>query len=504
MPEISIPNGVSRGTSPFDRPGRWYDSNFIRFRDGRVLPIGGWERITPTPLDSTPRKLLAIRDNDDIRRFMFGCQSEIYVLEGDTITDVSPSDLDGLDTGDSIPAGYGIGPYGSEAFGTERTEGDPEFLRAGYISLASWGEDVLCLYSSDGRLLEWSADAPTTDFSPVEDVTSTEETPVYAPTARAMVVTPERHVLLIGSGNPRTVRWCEQEDYSVWTSTPTNTAGDLTLESNGLLVAGISVRDGTLVFSDSDLWLIRYLGPPFIYGRERIAESISLISPNAIARFGSGVVWMAKDGSIWSYDSGVVRPVPCDVADFIKPSELTGITKTHASGNGLHPEVMFFFPTDGNLECNKYVIWNYAEGTWAVGEMARSTMLSAGVHGYPLAGGSDGHVYQHEAGWLDAGLTRVGRVWIETGGVGGQNSNAILRVEADGDGDSVGGTEVTIYGRHARDGDDTTFGPYLADSAGWTPTRAGARHLRVRFEATADGTWSVGKPIIDVKPVGNR
>lgn len=500
MSDFSLPPGVSHGTTPSARPNRWYDSNLVRWRDGRLMPVGGWQRITKldAPLPSICRRILPVRDRAGVERTVLACEQHLLMHDGGSVVDVTPSDFSGIDSG-SLPNGFGVGPFGAEAFGTGRAEGSVKFLRASTWSLDSWGEDVMAVCSTDGRLLRWTPTAPSSDATPI----------AAAPVgARAMVVTPERHVMLIGQlENPRRVQWCQQSDYNNWDfSSVTGNAGWLDLETSGLLYGAAKVTDGTLVFSDSDVWLIRYAAATtgFEYVRQEVGKGISLMSPAAIATFDSGCIWMGRGGFFY-YDAGAAKPLPCEISHFIFSDidPIRGVLLSHASANGLFNEVWFFWPSVGSDHCDRYAIYNYAENWWSLGRMNRSAMCPSDVSKWPLAASHTGHLYQHEDGWTAAGSSRVGNVWVESDAISPGGTWAITRGQMDS-GINASATSVIIKGRATRDGTDREYGPFTSRDDGWMPCRGGGQDMRIRISATRDEEWSIGKPLFDMKKVGSR
>lgn len=367
-------------------------------------------------------------------------------------------------------------------------------------SSGPWGQDMMCLASSDGRLLNWSPTTPATKFAAVTG----------APTAnRAMVVTPERHVLLAGAGGAkRTLAWCSREDRNDWNfASITNTAGTLDTDSRGWHLGLYLVREGTLLITDDEVWLVRYVGQPYIFGAEKVNDTADLVGPRAVATFNGRAMWMGND-AFYVFEGGVVKPLPSDVADYVFATlnRDTAPARAHASSNGAYGEVWFFYPSLGQTECNRYVIYNYVESWWAIGAMDRSAMVDAGVYDTPLAGSAGGNLYIHEVGWTDAGLTRVGQVWAETGshsvGAGEQIAHIML-AELDG-GSSYDATQMRAYSRLTRMGPETAYGPYQPRADGYCEMRFPGRDIRLRFEATKDEDWSVGSVRLDVRPGGRR
>jgi hypothetical protein len=515
---IPLPPGVVRSSTAAMSRGRYWDANLVRWRGRHMLPVGGWERISKAPLPSPARRILSWRDLDDIRRTAYLCDRNIVVQEGNTYTDHTPDDFVG-DDGVPTTGGFGIGPYGDDTFGTPRAVGDQRlYLRPPTWSLDTFGEDLMLLASSDGRLMRLSpGGTPTTRTEPgasPKALPPKAEVVAEAPVAnRAMVVTEERHVMLFGAGgNPRRVAWCSREDYNNWDfSSTTNTAGFFDLDIGGWIVNAVKVRGGVLIFTDSEVWLCRYRGVPFVYGFERIGSSCSLLAPHAFAVSAGVSMWMGHEG-FWTYDGGSVRPMACDVEDFVydalDPS--AAMIRPFAAANGAYAEMWFFYPSKGNTECDRYVIWSYdpTGPWWSIGALGRTAASPSGVYPYPLMTNPQGHVFQHESGWKDGETGALVRnVFAETGALSIPATGDRFVHVVQGQLDSSYGaqrTEVRAFLRDTHDGPETAVGPFVPREDGYLDARFSGRDIRLRYTALQDGDWTIGEPRFDVRQGGKR
>lgn len=496
--DIAIPVGLSRGASPSDRPGRWYDGNLIRSVGPRIQPIGGWVRITSTPLASPVRRLHVAVDNGDIKRYAVGCDDRILIYEGSVITDVSPDGLVPLTQASTLAGGFGDGAYGRGTWGTPRPSRSPTLSRTAVWSIASWGQDILAVDSEDGRLLQWTPSAPTAAMTTVSG----------APVGnRGMVVTDERSVMVIcPETERRRVAWSSHEQLNDWSfADVTSTAGFLDLETNGQLCAIVKCRDGMIVWSDSgDVFLIRDVGSQYVYGVTKIGTGTPLLSPNSMVVSGGQVYWMSQNG-FYLYESGIVKPVACEIGDlFVGMNSTWATLRAHGSINGLFAEAWWFYPSANSRECDRYVMLDTVTGAWWTGALPRTAMHPSGVTPGPLMAGTDQHLYVHERGWLASGLLRTGQVWVESNIMPNDGQVAVLRAQMDS-GAGSDRTQLEIIGSQTREGPEVTYGPYRTGPDGWMPTRAGGRHLRIRITEIGDGgDWSIGKLAFDAQPVGNR
>jgi hypothetical protein len=502
MQPIKLPPGVVKAATPSRARDRYWDANLIRWRGDHLLPVGGWQRNTAAPLPEPVRRLFAWRDLKDIFRIVLGSDGRLQILEGSTVTDITPVDFNPTPPY-TTDGGYGTGPYDTGRYGTPRPPVDSRlFARPTIWSLDNFGANLLALSGSDGRLLLWD-----TTVLPLP----ARAAPVAAAPANAiaMVVTEERHVMLFGAGGvPYRVAWCSREDINDWDfASTTNTAGFFDLSISGFIVNAVRVRGGVLIFTDADVWLARYIGQPFVYSFERIGEACSLYGPLSVAGSGSTAIWMGRQ-TFWIFDGGTVRPLPCDVANFLFAGidEFSGLPRVHAAVNGLFPEAWFFYPSKGQTECDRYVIWNWQENWWSVGALARSAMLGASVAPYPVMAGTDGHIFEHEKGWTAAGMTRVGQVWAETANIaiaGGDRRVEVQQVQFDS-GHGFGATRLLAFAKDMPDGAEHAEGPFLPGPDGWTDCRFSGRDIRLRVEAARDEDWSLGELRLDAQPGAGR
>jgi len=392
---------------------------------------------------------------------------------------------------------------GQDNYGRQRSSNPPIFRKPDHWSFASFGEDLLGVCSSDGRLLHLT---PTTGVVPKMDVPSNAPTGNYA-----MAVTAERAVMLMGvGGNPRRVQWSDFENYNSWTPTSTNQTGFIDLEASSPIITGVRVKEGILVLTQHECFLVRYVGAPYYYGVEKLG-STTFSAPCAISSGGSYTVWFGEEG-FWVYSGGAIRLLDCPMFGDIKQNydPLYGNYRSHMHENGAFPEFWFDYPDinapDG--EPNQYVIWNYSDNIWIRGQRNVTAAIGAITANYPVAAKIDNNIYQMEDGWTDDGTSRVGNVWAETSVLDfGQGDSYIelnqALVASDPDSD-VNNYQIRFYSRYAPNQSEATFGPYVPRSDGYTDTRVSGRDIRLRVEATNDDYWSLGQIRFDVQKNGGR
>lgn len=646
---IPVPPGVIKPATPLQAKGRYWDSNLVRWQSNNLLPVGGWQRINSTPLDSQIRTIFSWATNDGLKLSLVGCNDDLYTLESSTYVNITPASYIGPEN--SLYGGYGASDYGELLYGldyashvitvavrtsnvatittaeahsypvgmsvliagvsaasfdgtftitsvpttttftyantggntsssggtaslpvADRRPVDPFFIPSFSWTIDNWGEEALAVASSDGRLLHWeygdalakqvgvatistavSATNVTTitttkdhdlhvgdsviiagvtnsafDGTYVVTTTATATIFTYAhvtadasssggtstnpavPTNnRGVIVTPERYVVCFGcDGESRRVGWSGQEDYTEWNfSSATTTAGVIDLDTQSKIVMAAKVREGTLIFTEEEVWLMKYIGLPYIYGFERIGFGCGLISPKAFATFSGRCIWMSKNG-FWIFDGGYVKSLPSDVGNYVLQDmdPTAGLLYTQGSENGTFNEVWFWYPSTGNSIPDQYVCYNYMEGWWGLGAMTRTAASPSGIYPYPIASDGDNYLYYHENGWTAAGVPLIGYRYAETGSLNLANGETLMTVKQaiTDSGYGYASTELTFFASTTPESAETTAGPYTPRSSGYTDIRVTGREVRYRVEATEDAPWSVGDIRLDLTPRGRR
>ena len=215
----------------------------------------------------------------------------------------------------------------------------------------------------------------------------------WAPTvASRVIVTDERHVVALGtndwaiastSQDPLLIRWCEQEDPLIWEPTQTNTAGFQRLTYGSKIITAEKTRQEILVWTDTALYSMRYLGPPYTFGFNTISAEITVVSPNAVTTANNVTYWMGID-KFYVY-SGTVDTLPCAlrqyVFDDINESQLDQV---YSGSNEKYNEIWWFYCSAGSTQINRYVIYNYLEKLWYYGQLPRTAWYDSHVRGYPI------------------------------------------------------------------------------------------------------------------------
>lgn len=501
LTEITVPPGVVQAGTNYETKGRWTDANFIRWVNGRMRPIGGWNKITTTALTGTPTNMLAWKATTGATEYTWlaiATNSKLYALADGTYNDITPTGLTVGNDKSKIGLGFGSGAFGASTWGTARA-GSNLKLESNNWNLDSWGTTLIACSYADGKIYEF--DSTATPIAAATVITN-------APTNNdGALVTDQRFLVALGAGgNRRKVQWSDREDYTVWTAASTNLAGSLELQTHAEIKQAVKVGDDVLILTADDAHRMSFIGAPLVYGIDRVGERCGVASRRAAVTAENRAFWMGRDG-FYIYD-GYIRPLPCDVHDFVF-DDLSELQKDQitAGHNAAYNEVWWYFATGTSEYPNKYVAYNYAEGYWTIGRLSRTAWIDTGLFEYPVAASSDGHLYYHEYGWSDSGSDRKDDVYCLSGPIQIGAADRIMAVNQlliDEDADTSGTVGVSFQLRANPNQSPTTVGPYVVGSNGFTDVRFTARQVEIKVQAQKDGRFDYGILRADMRPGGRR
>jgi hypothetical protein len=201
--------------------------------------------------------------------------------------------------------------------------------------------------------------------------------------------------------DPMLIRWSDQESVVDWTPTATNQAGSVRLSHGTQIITAIQTRQEIVVWTDSTVYSLQYLGPPFVWGVQLLGDNISILGQNAVAQASGVVYWMGTD-KFYSYD-GRINTLNCDLRKYVyQDINLSQNQQCFGSTNEGFNEVWWFYCSANSTEIDRYVIYNYLENTWYYGTMNRTAWLDSGLRNYPIAASpltaTTSNIVNHEFG----------------------------------------------------------------------------------------------------------
>lgn len=419
--------------------------------------------------------------------------------------------------------GWGINGWGSGAFGSTSALSDTNQLRL--WTHDNFGEDLIINQRNAG-IYKWTENnGVTTRAVELSGISGAN----LVPTKGLQVITSEkdRHLIVLGcdpiSGSARTgtidpmlIAFSDQENDLDFEPLSTNTAGSLRLSSGSSIIGGVKARQEILVWTDTALYSMQFIGPPFTFGINLINEGTGLVGPKAAVTTPSGVYWMSYN-NFYTYN-GSVQTLPCSVHNYVfSDINLTQSFKINAFTIKDKSEVGWFYCSSSSDEIDRYVIYNYVEQIWFYGQLSRTAWLDSGIVNYPRSV-NGGYLYQQEVGFDDDGSPMT-NVFIESSDMDigdGEQFSFIKRIIPDYkfiQDDNNCNVNIVLKTRNFP-GDSLTTNSTSSISADTQQAyvRSRSRQIALRFESDDDATddgnlgigWRLGATRIDIKPDGRR
>ena len=611
--------GINREGTEYDNEGGWFDSNLIRFRNGRVQKIGGWAKDTLSTYLGKARALHAWVSLEGSKYLGVGTTFKYYIKEGTNFDDITPirsttsagdvtfaatngsstitvtdashgaanndfvtfsgaSSLGGNVTAAVLNQEYqillvtGTNTYtitAKDTSGTTVTANASDSGNGGssvvgvyqinvgldvFISSTGWGAGTwgastwgsssaisatnqLRLWTHDhfgenlimnvrgGGIFRWLESGGTsTRAVALSGITGANQVPTVG--LQAITSEKDRHLIILGadpisasvrtgSVDPMLIAFSDQENDLDFEAKTTNTAGELRLSSGSSIIGAVKSRQEILIWTDTALYSMQFIGPPFTFGINLVNENTGLVAPKAAVTAPSGVFWMGYD-NFYVY-TGSVRKVPCSILSYVFDDfNSSQAFKTHAFTNTQYDEVGWYYCSASSDEIDRYVIYNYAENVWAYGQLRRYAWLDVGVEPYPRAT-NDSLLYEHETGYDDDGNPMT-NVFVESSDfdIGdGEQFAFINRMIPDIRflSNSSGGQVNVVLKTRNFPGDTLTTNStsVITSSTQQSHVRARARQAVVRIESDDDNVpgntetgWRLGATRLDVRADGRR
>jgi hypothetical protein len=428
--------------------------------------------------------------------------------------------------------GWGVGTWGAGAWGSATVLSDVNNLRL--WTHDNYGEDLI-INPRNGGIFRWVENNGLTTRA--VDLATTSGANLV-PTKALQVITSEtdRHLIVLGADpissgsrtgtiDPMLVAFSDQENPLEFEPLATNTAGSLRLSSGSSIVGGIKARQEILIWTDTSLYSMSFIGPPLTFAINLINEGAGLIGPKAAANSPKGVFYMSKKG--FYFYNGSVQKLPCSVQDYVfSDLDESQAYKCFAGLNEEFSEVWFFYPsvTDNETEISRYVIYNYEESSWSIGSLERYSWLSAGVLDKPLAAGEESttkRIYEHEKGFNNDESAMDG-VFVESADIDiadGDRFVFLKRILPDilfvNDTGTSQNPAINVVVKR-RDFNNQTLATdsttQITASSTFGSLRSRARQFVLRFESDDDNTdsdrknykWRLGSTRVEVQPSGRR
>jgi hypothetical protein len=422
--------------------------------------------------------------------------------------------------------GWGTGTWGLSTWGTPRPPSASISLFSRVWQFDNFGEDLI-LQLVGGGIYRWDTSA---------GIGARAVAIPNAPTKSqyALVSTPDRHLVCFGTestiGTPSTqdpmfVRFSNQEDLEDFVATATNTAGGQRLTDGNEIITALRSRGQILIWTDTSLHGMQYLGPPYTFGFQQLGANCGCIGPHASADVNGVSYWMSKD-AFFVFD-GTVKKLPSTVQDYVfKDINFVQAQKVHVGINTQFNEVTWWYCSFTSDYIDRFVTYNYLENVWSVGSLARTAWVDVGTYDKPLA-------TDYDPNGTEATLTTIygvtagrSRLYNQEDGANGDGAPITSFITSGyfdiGDGDQMLFMKRFIPDFQNQVGDLTvhlllrafpqataspsSLDPYvISPTTQKVDTRARGRQISLRIESTdLDANWRFGTMRVDIIPDGLR
>mgnify|MGYP003116946643 CR=1 FL=1 len=427
-------------------------------------------------------------------------------------------------SGSTFGYGWGTETWGASTWDTPRSSSDVVIAGRSW-SLDNFGEDLIATVLNGGTFikdLSSSIDARATALS-------------NAPTASrfSLVSTDTRHLLIFGTettiGTPATqddllFRFSDREDATDYTPVSTNEAGSLRISDGSRIVGGVKSSGQILVWTDTSLHGVQFVGTPFTFGLRQLGANCGLISQHAAIEVNGRAYWMSDD-AFYLYD-GVVKKMPCSVQDYVF-DDLSYTNKNDiACGiNTAFNEIIWYYASSNATQIDRAVAYNYLENTWYTVSLGRTTWLGAYVYELPIAteysasttanvstilgltaGAS--FIYEQETGNNKADGTAIS-AFLQTGSVeiaDGDELMSVSKLVPDFDNLTNNMTATLTLEQYPQSSNTVTTSGTISSTTEKIDIRGRGRAVKIKYETnTVDDTpWRLGSTKLQLRPDGRR
>jgi len=429
--------------------------------------------------------------------------------------------------------GWGAGSWSRGTWGSAAPGGLTTTTQIRLWSHDNFGEDLL-INPRDAGVYYWDKSSGTSTRAVELSTLSGVKTSVPTICKQIMVSDRDRHVLAFGCDgvgasssatqgdgvqDPLLIRFSDQENAIDWWPTATNSAGDLRLGSGSTFVKAIETKREILIWTDTALTSMRFIGAPYVFGLQQLASNITIAGPNAAVATEDYVFWMGLD-NFYVY-AGQTAQLPCTVKEKVfNDINLEQSDKIYGGVNSEFSEVFWFYPSEGSQQNDRYVVYNYLEKVWYFGTLERTAWLDRGTRPYPIATDNNGYTYNQEFGYDADGAAMDSYIESAVIDLGDGEKFAYIRrliPDLSFSGSTAISTPQATFTVKARDFPGEDFGNTGAGTTTRTQTspveeytkqlyiRTRGRSFAIRVESTALGAkWRLGSPRVDVREDGRR
>ena len=420
--------------------------------------------------------------------------------------------------------GWGTDTWSAGAWDEPSTSSDVT-VAARTWSLDNFGEDLIATVLNGSTYIK--------DISGAIDARATALS--NAPTASrfSLVSTDTGHLMIFGTettiGTPASqddllFRFSDREDATDYTPVSTNEAGSLRISDGSRIVGAVKSSGQILVWTDTSLHGVQFVGTPFTFGLRQLGANCGLIAQHAAIEVNGRAYWMS-DNSFYMYD-GVVKKMPCSVQDYVFDDlSYTNRNDIACGINTAFNEIIWYYPSASATAIDRGVAYNYLENTWYTLNLGRTTWLGAYVYEQPIAteysasltanastilgltaGAS--YIYEHESGNNQADGTALS-AFLTSGSVeiaDGDELMSVSRLVPDFDNLANTMTATLTLEQYPQSASNVTTTGSISSTTEKIDVRGRGRAVKIKYETNTvnDTAWRLGSTKLQLRPDGRR
>ena len=428
------------------------------------------------------------------------------------------------ETASTYGYGWGTDTWSAGAWNEPSTSSDVTVFARSW-SLDNFGEDLIATVLNGKTFIK--------DISGAIDARATALS--NAPTASrfSLVSTDTRHLMIFGTettiGTPASqddllFRFSDREDATDYTPVATNEAGSLRISDGSRIVGAVKSSGQILVWTDTSLHGIQFVGTPFTFGLRQLGANCGLIAQHAAVEINGRSYWMS-DNSFYMYD-GVVKKMPCSVQDYVFDDlSYTNRNDIACGINTAFNEIIWYYPSANATAIDRGVAYNYLENTWYTVNLGRTTWLGAYVYENPIATEYDAsvtanvstilgltagasYIYAHESGNNQADGTAIS-AFLTTGSVeiaDGDELMSVSRLVPDFDNLTNNMTATLTLEQYPQSAANVTTTGTITSTTEKIDVRGRGRAVKIKYETNTvgDTAWRLGSTKLQLRPDGRR
>jgi|TARA_E500000318_G_scaffold107473_1_gene116819 hypothetical protein len=420
--------------------------------------------------------------------------------------------------------GWGTETWGASTWDTARSSSNVVVAGRNW-SLDNFGEDLIATVLDGGTFIWDTSGGLSARATALSN----------APTASrfSIVSTDTRHLMIFGTettiGDTATqddllFRFSDREDATDYTPVATNEAGSLRITDGSRIIGAVKSTGQILVWTDTSLHGIQFVGTPFTFGLRQLGANAGLIAQHAAIEVNGVAYWMS-DNAFYLFD-GVVKKMPCSVQDFVFDDlSYTNKNDIAVGLNTAYNEIIWYYPSADASQIDRSVAYNYLEGTWYTNSLGRTTWLGAYVYEKPIAtefsssttanvstilgltaGAS--FVYEHETGNNQADGTAIS-AFLETGSVeiaDGDSLMSVSKLVPDFDNLTNTMTATLTLEQYPQSSSNVTTTGSITSTTEKINVRGRGRAVKIKYQTSTvnDTPWRLGSQKIQIRPDGRR